>query len=374
MVLTLRPIGTPEHMAFTRARRDVSFQQTPAWAKVKPEWRSELVGWFDAGRLVGTALVLHRPVPALKRYTLAYLPQGPLIDWSGDVSRWLAPLTTYLRAQGAFAVRLDPPVRTHLWSAEEVKRGIADPMISTLPELPATRSDPVGIWVTHQLEAAGWLPQHSEHGFGSGQPQFTYEVPLADRSPEDVLGGMNQLWRRNIKKAAAAGVTVTVSDDLAAFHALYVHTAERDGFTPRPLHYFENMFAAMRSEQPDRIQLYLARHDGDPVAAGICVRVGGNAWYVYGASATAKREVRGSNACQWAMIRDALAADCDRYSLRGITSTLDPDDPHMGLTQFKVGTGGAAVRSVGEWDLPLRPTMYRAFQFYLRRREAKNRR
>ena len=51
--------------------------------------------------------------------------------------------------------------------------------------------------------------------------------------------------------------------------------------------------------------------DGDLVAATIGIRVGAHAWYSYGASSTDKREVRGSNAIQWAMIRDAIAAGAD---------------------------------------------------------------
>jgi len=54
-----------------------------------------------------------------------------------------------------------------------------------------------------------------------------------------------------------------------AFHDLYVETARRDHFTPRPLSYFETMFAALGAEEPDRIRLYLAHHDGDLVAATI---------------------------------------------------------------------------------------------------------
>ena len=53
-------------------------------------------------------------------------------------------------------------------------------------------------------------------------------------------------------------------------------------------------------------------------------RSGSRAWYSYGASSTEKRDVRGSNAVQWAMISDALAAGADVYDLRGITDTLDP--------------------------------------------------
>ena len=83
----------------------------------------------------------------------------------------------------------------------------------------------------------------------------------------------------------------------------------------------------MRAEDPDRIRLYLARHEGDLVAATTWVRVGTHAWYSYGASSTEKRDVRGSNAVQWAMIRDALAAGADVYDLRGITDTLDRRRP-----------------------------------------------
>ena len=39
------------------------------------------------------------------------------------------------------------------------------------------------------------------------------------------------------------------------------------------------------------------------------------------------------------MITDALAAGVTVYDLRGITEGLESDDPHLGLIQFKVGTG-----------------------------------
>ena len=78
--------------------------------------------------------------------------------------------------------------------------------------------------------------------------------------------------------------------------------------------------------------------------------------------------MRGSNAVQWAMIRDAIAHGADTYDLRGITDTLDADDPHVGLIQFKAGTGGEAVETAGEWDLPLNRALYKGFELYLGRR------
>ena len=128
------------------------------------------------------------------------------------------------------------------------------------------------------------------------------------------------------------------------------------------------MYDALGAEDPGRISVWLAHHEGDLVAATIGVRVGTHAWDSYGASSTDKREVRGSNAVQWQMIRDAIAQGADVYDLRGITDTLDADDAHVGLIQFKAGTGGEAVETVGEWDLPLNSALYKGFRLYMNRR------
>ena len=79
-MLSVRPISEDEHLSFVASRRSASFLQTPAWGQVKSEWRRESIGWYDGDELVGAALVLYRQLPKVKRY-LAYLPEGPLIDW-----------------------------------------------------------------------------------------------------------------------------------------------------------------------------------------------------------------------------------------------------------------------------------------------------
>jgi lipid II:glycine glycyltransferase (peptidoglycan interpeptide bridge formation enzyme) len=398
--LAVRSISTEEHRAFVAARESaprsatgakrpiVSFLQTPGWAQVKKEWRAESIGWSlpgsADGEITGAALVLYRKLPGLRKY-LAYVPEGPLIDWeTDDLGDWLTPMAAHLAGQGAFGIRIGPPVLTRRWTAAQVKEGIADGAVSSLTTLPPSERSASGARVVSELRDLGWRQQQAEGGFAAGQPRFNFQIPLrgADgeqRTAEDVLAGMNQQWRRNIKKADKAGVLVSTgsvsrgstgggSDDLAAFHALYARTAQRDHFTPRPISYFQTMFDALGAEDPDRIRLYLAHHDGDLVAATIWIRVGAHTWYSYGASSTEKREVRGSNAVQWQMIRDSIAAGADVYDLRGITDTLTTDDPHVGLIQFKVGTGGEAVEYAGEWDLPLNRLIYKAFELYLRRR------
>jgi lipid II:glycine glycyltransferase (peptidoglycan interpeptide bridge formation enzyme) len=368
----LRTIGADDHIAFNAAQPSVSFLQTPAWGHVKSDWGSESVGWFDdQDRLVGAGLVLYRKLPRLRRY-LAYLPEGPVIDWNcDDLAGWLQPLAEYLKSRGAFAVRIGAPAVARRWKTATVKAAIADPDTHKLTQVEPDVIEPATTRAHAQLRHLGWLPPKSDDaGFAAGQPRWVFQLPVAGRDDADLLAGMNQLWRRNIKKATRSGVAVSrgTAEDLPAFHRIYRETAGRDGFTPRPLSYFQTMFAALNAETDDRIRLYLAHHESDLVAATTWVRVGDHAWYSYGASTTAKREVRGSNAIQWQMITDARDAGAAVYDLRGITDTVTESDPHLGLIQFKVGTGGEAVEYLGEWDLPLNKALYKIFDAYMSRR------
>lgn len=368
--LVVRPIDPEVHLAFVTDAGG-SFLQTPAWGQVKRDWTHSSLGWFDGETLVGAGLVLLRRTPRIERY-LAYLPEGPVLDWSAfhaaDVTE---PLLEHLRSRKVFSVKMGPQVVTRRWSAATVKQAIAAGSALRLGDVAPDVVSTAGSDLVGQLSAAGWTRTEAEGaGFGDLQPRYVFQVPLAGRTAEDVFAGFNQLWRRNVRKAEKSGVTVTAGgyDDLAAFHAVYVVTAHRDGFTPRPLSYFQHMWRAMTDEDPGRIRLYLARHEGEVLAATTWVRVGRHVWYSYGASADHGRELRPSNAVQWRMITDAIDGGADVYDLRGISDTLAEDDPLFGLIQFKLGTGGEAVEYVGEWDYPLKPLLHKAFQLYLSRR------
>ena len=113
--LTIRSLSVSEHRDFVASQPSTSFLQTPAWARVKSEWRPESVGFLDGDEVVGAALVLYRQLPRVRRY-LAYLPEGPVIDWSYEyISAWLVPLAAHLKRLGAFAIRMGPPVVTRRW-------------------------------------------------------------------------------------------------------------------------------------------------------------------------------------------------------------------------------------------------------------------
>lgn len=366
--LTVQKISREQHDDWAQGRT-FSFLQLPRWADVKREWTHESLGWFDGDQMVGAGLVLYRWIPKLKR-ALAYLPEGPDVDWMGGrpVDEWLQPLIEHVRSTGAFALKVGITVVTRTWDNDTLKSAVGPGQ--RLRDVEPTSLDANAIGIRDWLLANGWTQRAAATGFGDVQPRYVFQVDLRGQTEQTLLTGMNQLWRRNLKKAEKSGVSVRLAgrDELARFHDIYVETARRDHFTPRPLAYFERMWDAL--SVGDHIRLYLAELPGNgrPAAAAIWVRVGTHAWYSYGASTTADRDARPSNAMQWRMMLDALEAGAHTYDLRGISDTLDEDDPLFGLIRFKLGTGGQAVEFVGEFDFAVQPMLARVFDLYLKRR------
>ncbi|MEU9917182.1 peptidoglycan bridge formation glycyltransferase FemA/FemB family protein [Streptomyces sp. NPDC051001] len=370
----VREISREEHLAHLRLHPDASHLQIPEWGDAKPDWRAESVGWFEGEALVAAALVLYRPLPGTRRF-LAYLPDGPAIDWRDPrLERWLDPLVAHLEARGAFSVRIGPPVVVRQWDPGTVARGIADPAVRRLDDLSAAAIDGYALDAAERLGRLGWrrCAEGDGNGFGLGQPRYGCLVPLEGRTAEDLREGLAPHWEQSLRTAEEAGVRVSwgSASDLPDFHRLYVSTAAHDGFKARPLDYFRRMWKALNAEDDDRVRLYLAEYDGIVLSAALMINVGSCAWHSYAASGRQGRQLRPSSALLWRMMNDARSAGCETYDLRSITPALT-EDRLLGRLRFKTGAGGYAVEYLGEWERPVGSqgkVLQRALRAYLGRR------
>lgn len=238
----------------------------------------------------------------------------------------------------------------------------------------ATEVDPVGAALADRLRTRGWKRCGGEDD-GDAQPRHVFRVPLAGRTRDELWSGLNQEWRRNVRKATKAGVETVVGTaaDLPEFYRLLRITEERDGFRlGRSLAYYQQQYEVLNAEEPGRMRLYLGVHQGEILAAHTMIVAGSRVWYQTGASADHRREVRPSNALQWRMMCDAHALGADEYDMRGVPSTLDPDERSFGLLRWKLGTGGQVVETLGEWETSMdgyaNTALYKAFQAYMARR------
>ena len=197
------------------------------------------------------------------------------------------------------------------------------------------------------------------------QPPDTVIINL-DRSEEELLLGMKEKWRYNIRLSAKKGVTVrrAGAEELGVFYALLRETARRDGIAIHAERYYAELFAlaAEYGNAGADLRLYIAHHEGDDLAAAITLFRGDEAVYLYGASSGVKRNLMAPCLLQWSAMRDAKAAGCRSYDLFGIPPTDAPAHPMAGLYRFKTGFGGDIIHRWGSWDYPVRPLPFALFR------------
>ena len=194
-----------------------------------------------------------------------------------------------------------------------------------------------------QLREQGFRPAPAVH------PRHTRIVPLG--TDETMLAGFKPKHRYNIRLALKRGVTVEVGADAVELWRQSRGTEQRQDISlPSKAQY------RRRLDMLDGCRTYVARHDGEALAAILVARFGGRAYYLFGGSAGSKRELMPSYAVQWAAMIDAARCGCRDYDLWGVPPSADDSEhPWHRLWQFKAGFNGELVEYCGGWELVLAP-------------------
>ncbi|MBN2084634.1 MAG: peptidoglycan bridge formation glycyltransferase FemA/FemB family protein [Anaerolineales bacterium] len=302
---------------------DAHLLQTAAWARLKSGfgWQAETVQSADAG-----AMVLFRPLPL--GVSIAYLPRGPVPATISALSALLPQLDSLCRSRRAAFLKIEPDIRGDPAAAESLGR-------------------------------LGFRPSPNPV-----QPPRTIKIDLRG-SEDEILARMKPKTRYNIRLAMRHGVTVSASEDLAAFERLMNTTGARDAFAVHAGTYYQKAFAEFGPHRG--VELMLAGYEGEALAGLMVFAQGRRAWYLYGASSDAHREVMAPYLLQWEAIRWARARGCAEYDLWGIPDadpeTLEKEfsarqDGLWGVYRFKRGFGGLLWRSTGAWDRVYNPLLY----------------
>lgn len=308
--------------------------QSDQWGAMRTDlgWRPERLVVLEKGTIQAAGLVLKKPLPL--GYQMYYLPEGPVVtkdDWQDAANqRAVTALFSHLRAQAgqdkAILLKIDPHVRK--------------------------QDFPLG-W----LQGQGF--QDSPEDI---QPAFVAHVDLT-RSPDEILAGMKQKGRYNIRYAERKGVEVgvgTSEDDLNTWYELTRASAKRQGITYRSLDYFKTFRKHFMGDDPQACFI-IARYEGKPAAAILLTTFGQKADYLYGGSSDADRNVFASYLVQWVGMQEAKKRGCAIYNMTGVAHTDDPKNPWHGLRRFKLKFGAEVVELIGAWDQVYRPTTYFAF-------------
>lgn len=298
--------------------------QTWEWGEVKSRvgWAPTRLLFSENGKPCAAAQVLRRQLPRTPLGIL-YVPKGPALDYQDTTlsGSTLVALEDYARRERSVFVKIDPDVEANAPTAA-------------------------------CLRERGWRVSAEQI-----QYRNTVRLDLA-KSEQELQEAMKPKWRYNIRLAEKKGVRVEGGSeaDLKLFYEMYVETGARDSFLVRRFPYYRDVWSTMM--RGNLAHMLLARVGSETIAGLILFIFGRSAWYFYGASRSAHRDLMPNHLLQWEAIRWSKARGCQAYDFWGAPDRLSEDEPMYGVYKFKMGFGGEFVERVPAHDFVISPVLY----------------
>ncbi|MBP3412186.1 MAG: peptidoglycan bridge formation glycyltransferase FemA/FemB family protein [Oscillospiraceae bacterium] len=317
-----------EYEAFLESHPEGHFAQSSLWAKQKPAWRWKAIVCRDEkGQIKGAISFLIRRMPIVRR-NMMYACRGPVcaLDDKATFAELMEASKALAKEEKAYVIKIDPDV-------------------------PSSNAS-----FASMLEEQGFRTRDTGKNFEAIQPKYVFRLYLNGRSEEEVMAGFHQKWRYNIRVAVKKGVEIRLcgKEMVPEFARIMIETGLRDNFATRPPEYF----SAMLDNLGDKCRLYMAFHEGKPIAGTLAILYGDKVWYLYGASSNEHRNLMPNYLLQWSMMQWAIENNCRVYDFRGVSGDISEDNPHYGLYRFKKGFGGDFTEFVGEYDFVQNKMVY----------------
>lgn len=330
MSVTVRPWDDPRSWNdFVTSTSRPHFQQSWQWGEVASALGARPVRLMAlCGRQpVAAAQIFVTPIGRIAQRYL-YVPRGPAACQASVET--LGPLFDAARGLGhetsAIGLKIEPN---------------------------AEASDRDWRWA---LAALGLRPSYPP-----SQPRSTWVLDIVP--DDDLLAGMKQKTRYNLRLAARKGVEVheVGPEELDAFYDLYAETARRDDFTIHSRPVYRRLVEAFA----ENFRMLFARLGDELLAAVTVIRFGRTCWYLHGASSNAHRNLMAPYLLQWEAIRWARDQGCAEYDFRGVPDVLREDQDMYGVYRFKAGFGGRKVTVLDAYAAPYHFGWFGLWQLYL---------
>ncbi len=295
------------------------FMQSLEWARVKPDWKSEIliVRNPKSKKIVGTMSVLIRKIPFIHK-NMMYAPRGFVCDPHDKTT--LDELTKQVKALAkkykAFIFKMDPDISN------------ADAEFKMI------------------MKSLGYkFMKDTEKNSRTMQPKIVERINLTNKTEDELLKSFNEKHRYNVRLSSRKGVTIREGskEDLPLFYDIMKTTVTRDKFHVRPLSHFEKMWDEMGSEH---IRLIFAEYEGQAISVVLPIKFGNKVWYLYGGSSNEHRNLMPNYLLQFEMMKWALNTNCDIYDFRGVSGVRGPNHPQYGIYVFKKGFNGDIIEFV----------------------------
>ncbi len=178
--------------------------------------------------------------------------------------------------------------------------------------------------------------------------------------PEDeLLARASQGFRRKLRKAEKADITVEASTDESAideFCKLEALHAERQKYVAFSSDFLKKQFEAF-SKNGEAI-IYTGRKDGEILAQNFMIFYGTEASYHYGVSSELGTKYSAAPLLHLEAMREARRRKMTRYNLWGIVGEDEKSHRFYGVSEFKRSFGCEELKYTPAHDLVLKPLPY----------------
>ncbi len=244
--------------------------QTWGWGELKSRhrWSAERVLVTEAGRVLGGATILSRPIPA-GLGALAYVPRGPVIASAGHEATVANALAEHCRAHGGTVLMIEP-------DAEAFDTGL------------------------------GWRRSPTEV-----LPSRTLILDLA-RSEDELMSAMTKKHRQYIRKSAGEALEIRTVETVEALEVclrVYDQTAERAHFGLHERSYYVDAFEQLG---PEHRTVWASYSGEEPVAFLWNGSTARTSFELYGGMSPEGQRLRANYALKWHAITAMKGAGCQQ--------------------------------------------------------------
>lgn len=253
-----------------------------------------------------------------------YCPYGPLATSKTGLADALEALRHLAQQQNALFVRLEPQVKLD----------------------------------AEKLRALGLKPALKDI-----QPRLTWVQDLT-KSDDELLADMTATNRNLYRTHTKKGVNLRAStqpQDIKFFIEMMREVAGRNGIIQHSDHYYMTMANVLLPRGGGKI--YLAEHQGKPVASALCFDSVTTRYYAHAAALFAARKLHPGTPLVAQMMFDAKVNGQQQFDFVGVAPRDAPSDHSWaGLTKFKQSFGGDYKPYTGTWELPVQQLRYGVYR------------
>ena len=323
---SFKEINSDEFAAFSQSHKQNHIFQTIAWSQVKANWSHCFLAVFQADQIVAATLVLKRDLKF--GYKFAYLPRGPLLDFTNQELKqyFFKNLKINLKKDRCLLVKLDPNLKIASLEFEQQSE------VATCQN-PALVKSLTDCGLVHN----GYVLEISQ----AIQPRIQLGFPIED-SVEKIDARIGRKTMKKVRASMRKGVEFRFESDASNLAKLINYTEKRHHIHLRNEQYFNAILKAFK-EDATVLTAYI---DDIPIASCLLVKSQSQAEILYSGYHDDYKKYNSTYPMRYQAILWAFKNHCQCFNFGGVEGTLDD-----GLTMFKSAFRPLIDVYIGEFDL-----------------------